>query len=207
MREVKIFTGKEITDEKIAKIREITKKRYPQPVYDSTYWGIENVEQLAYLHDINVEDEILILGKDWFLCYIVSGNTVEFLEWVSLKESETKFIQSIEMMNALRGIFMQHSDKIFSASMRHNGSYPFYLKMLQRKYFKENSHTVDIDFCNGFAPERLKYLEEDYISLGNFLISEEFQNHPEYLTYILHCLTFNVIDMFVEQCKKLAKKL
>lgn len=207
MRKVNIFIGKEITDEKITKIRDITKTRYSHPVYDSTYWSIENVEQLAYLHDINVENEILVLGEDWFLCYTVSENTVEFLEWVSLNEPGTKFAQSIEMMHVLRRIFMQHSDKIFSTSMRHNGSYPFYLKMLQRKYFKERSHTVGIDFCNGFAPERLKYLEGDYKSLENFLTSEEAQNHPDYLTYILHCLTFNVTETFVEQCKKLVRKL
>lgn len=49
MRKIEIFTGKGIDDEKIVKIREITKKRYLQPIYDSTYWNIENVEQCKRL--------------------------------------------------------------------------------------------------------------------------------------------------------------
>lgn len=207
MRKVDIFKGKEISNEIITRPKEITRIRCVEPVYNSNSWSLESVYNLAELHGINVEDEILVLGKDWFLCYRISENTVEFLEWIAQNEPETKFIQSIEMMKSLQKIFLQHKDKKFTTAMRHNGSYPFYLKMLQRGYFKELSHTIDIDICNGFAPERLKYLEEEYSSLENFLNSEEAKNNPEYLTYILHCLDFNVTDTFVKRCMKLAKKL
>lgn len=79
--------------------------------------------------------------------------------------------------------------------------------MLQRGYFNELSHTIDIDNCNGFAPERLKYLDEEYSSLDEFLNSEEAKQNPKYLTYILHCLDFSVTDTFMERCMKLTKKL
>lgn len=207
MRRVNIFKGKEISDYIIARLKKITRTRYDASVYNSNFWNLESVEILAELHGINVEEEILILGEDWFLCYRVSGSIVEFLEWVALNEPGTKFIQSIEMMKSLQQIFIQHNDKKFTAAMRHNGSYPFYLKMIQRGYFEELAHTIDIDICNGFAPERLKYLEEEYSSLEEFLNSKEANNNPEYLTYILHCLDFNVTDTFVERCMRLNQKL
>lgn len=207
MRRIDVFKGIEISNEIITKIKEITRIRCTKPVYNSNSWSLESVYYLAELHGISVEDEILILGEDWFLCYRISENIVEFLEWIAENKPGTKFIQSIEMMKSLQHIFLQHKEKIFTTAMRHNGSYPFYLKMLQRGYFKEISHTIDIDICNGFAPERLKYLEEEYSSLDNFLNSEEANNNPEYLTYILHCLEFNVTDAYVERCMKLSKKL
>lgn len=207
MRRVNIFKGKEINNDVIARLKEITRIRYPEPVYNSCFWSLESVDNLAELHGVNVEEEVLILGEDWFLCYGVFGNIVEFLEWVALNEPGTKFIQSIEMMKSLQQIFIQYSDKKFTTAMRHNGSYPFYQKMLQRGYFKEHSHTIDIDLCNGFAPEQLKYLDEEYLSLGEFLNSEEAKRNPEYMTYILHYLDFSVTNTFIEHCNKLTKKL
>lgn len=206
MRKIEILKGKEIDEKKIAKVKRIASLRYDASVYDSSYWSLENVNNLAELHSVKIDDEILVLGEDWFLCYTVTDNTVEFLEWVALNNVEDKFIQTIEMMRVLKKIFLHYADKNFTTSMRHNGSYPFYINMLKRGYFNELSHSYDIDICNGFAPERLKYLEDEYLGLSNFLNSKEAINHPEYLTFILHNIEFTVTDTFIEQCKKLIKK-
>lgn len=125
MRKVNIFRGKEINDDIILRIKEIARIRYAEPVYNSSFWSLESIDNLAELHSINIEEEILILGEDWFLCYRVFENTVEFLEWVALNEPGAKFIQSIEMMKSLQQVFIQHNSKKFTTAMRHNGSYPF----------------------------------------------------------------------------------
>ena len=67
-RVIEVFKGREISNEKIAKLRKITATRYAGPIYDSSYWSLENVDFLAFIHDVNVDDEIIILGEDWFLC-------------------------------------------------------------------------------------------------------------------------------------------
>lgn len=52
------------------------------------------------------------------------------------------------MMNVLKRILYEYRNKRFTASMRHDTSYQFYSKMLQKGYLKEFSHTLDIDYCN-----------------------------------------------------------
>lgn len=207
MRSVEIFKGKEIDDKKITRLREIAEGRYDRALYDCSYCGIETVQGLACIHGVKVDDEVLILGQDWFLCYKVLDGAVIFLEWVALDNKDYKFTQTVEMINALQNIFLQHKDKHFIASMRHDTSYQFYLQTLQRGYFTELAHSVDIDFCNGFAPERLKYLEDDYQMLENFLNSKEADEHSEYLKYVLHDLKFSVTDKLVDKAVRLEKKL
>ncbi len=202
MRKVEILKGKEITKEKVARIRKIAKKRYDTPIYESTFWDVTTLESLSEVHGINPDDEILILGSDWFLCYWFSKDTVEFLEWVALNIPSTKVKQTIEMMKELKNILLEHSDKKFIASMRHNGSYPFYLSMLKKGYFNEEYHSIDFDICGGDAPEELEDIDRNYLTLEDFLKSEEASAHPELLTYIMHDLVFNVSDSFVEHYKK-----
>lgn len=207
VRIVEVFKGKEIDEEKIAKLKVIAASRYAKQIYDSSYWSVENVDTLAYMYDMDVNDITLILGEDWFLCYVILGNVVTFLEWVAVDNKNCKFVQSIEMMTALKKILIQNKEKIFKASMRHDSSYQFYSKMMQRGYFEEECHTFDIDNCAGFAPERLKYIEDDYSSLEAFVNSFEASSHPDYLKYILHDVEFMVTDKLLTKCSKLEKKL
>lgn len=207
MRNIQLYKGTEIDDDKISKLRQITKERYSQPIYDSTYWSIDNVEQLAFIYDINVEDIILVLGEDWFLCYTVSEDIVTILEWVALDIKDFKFIQTIEMMNVFRRVLLKYKDKQFNAGMRYDTSYQFYSKMLQKGYFKECSHTFSVDYCNGFAPEIVRNIYENYPCVGDFIDSNDAKNNPEYLTYVLHCLTFYVTDEFANKNAKLSRTL
>ncbi len=207
MRSVKVYKGKEIDNEKIAKIKKIAKARYAKEIYDTTFLSIDSIENFAYyLHDIPVEDEILVLGEDWFLCFTVSDNIVEFLEWVAVDNKSTKLAQSIEMMNVLKRILFECRNKEFHAAMRNDTSYQLYSKMLQRGYFKETSCTFDIDYCNGFAPEQVRNIYYNYPNINDFLNSDESKSHSEYLKYILHCLTFYVTDKFIDKYFKLTKK-
>lgn len=64
MRKISILKGKDINEESIIKIREIARLRYAHEVYNSSYWGVENLEYLAEMHGVNANDEILVLGED-----------------------------------------------------------------------------------------------------------------------------------------------
>lgn len=214
MRKIEIYNGKEIDKEKINKIKQIAADSYAIPIYESSYHNINNIDQLAILHDVYVEDEILILGEDWFLCYYVSENEVAFLEWVAISNVSSKFVQSIEMMNVFNSILFKHKNKRFIAEMRHDTSYQIYSKMLQRGYFEEENHTLDIYNCDGLEPIAIKILEYscknleyDDSHIKEFLKSTETLKHPEYLNYILHCISFQVTDAFSKRYAKLNRKL
>ena len=204
-RIIETFKGREIDKLKVAKIKKIAANRYTKQIYDSSYWSVENLDNLAFIYDINVDDIIVTLGEDWLLCYTISNDMVTFLEWIAVYNKNYKIIQSIEMMNTLKKVLVRYKEKCFKTSMRHDSSYQFYSSMLQRNYFEENSHTFDIDNCAGFAPERLKYLVDDYPSFEAFLNSTEAMEHPEYLKYILHDLEFSVTNKLLDKCAKLER--
>lgn len=207
MRNIEIYKGKEINEEKITKIKQIAANNYDIPIYLVSYHYIANIEQLAFLHGIDANDEILILGEDWFLCYAVSDKGVEFLEWVANDDTSSKFVQSIEMMNTFNSILFNNRNKIFIADMRHDTSYQFYSKMMSKGYFEELIHILDIYDCDGFEPETIKNLECNDSSIREFLNGDEVLNHPEYLHYILHSIYFQVTDTFSKRYSKLNRKL
>lgn len=201
-RNIGIYKGNEIDEEKLSKLKRIAASRYEKSIYDYYYSCIENVDELAYFHNISVNDEILILGEDWFLCYKISDSIVTFLEWVAIDNKESRMKQVIEMMNAFKNILIQNKDKQFVSYMRHDSSYKFYYAMIQRKYFKECMHLTEIAYCHETIPKEVKYLEDNYLCLEDFLNSNEALEHPEYLKYILHYLAFFVTDKFIDKYAK-----
>lgn len=119
---VSIFNGKEIDKIKIDKLKNIAYRRYSSSIYEEYFADINSVNDLAYLHDINVKDENLAFGMDWFMCYSVTDYNVTILEWVSLN-TKYKMQQVVEMMNFLKQLFIQNKDKWFTADMRHDTSF------------------------------------------------------------------------------------
>lgn len=205
MRNVFNFYGRDIDEEKIGLIKKITAERYDKSIFDSSYWSLFDIDSLSHILDVNVDDIILTLGEDWFLLYSTSDSYVTILEWVASNNLDCKFVQIIEMLNTFKGIFLKFKDMKFSAYMRHDSSFPFYSKMLQQGFFEETFHSIGFDNCSGYAPERLKYLDEEYSGFDDFLVSDEAVEHPEYLKYILHDLQFLVTDKFVKKYEKSSK--
>ena len=206
MRNINTYKGKEIDTAIINRIKEITASRCSKPIYDSGFGNIENVEQLAYIHEINVEEEILVLGEDWFLCYTVEEDLVTILEWVALDTRSSSISQFIEMNTAFKHILLEYKYKSFFAAMRHGTSYQFYLQMLKKGYLDQLYHAYDVDICYGFAPEAIRFLDNDFATIDKFLSSEEVKSHPEYLSYIINWTIFDVTEKFVENYKTRSNK-
>lgn len=200
-REVNVYKGKEIDNDKIALIKKIAATRYAAPIYDSRYWSLEDVRNLAFIHDIDVQDEILVLGNDWFLCYCIKDNIVEFLEWIAIDDDSNKLKQTGEMLHFLKNLLLENEDKRFFADMRHDTSYQFYLLMKEKGYINEVFHDVSIDYCGGFAPEELKYLD----NIESYLESPASEMQSEYLKYICHYSEFLVTEKFTTFYKRLRK--
>lgn len=200
---VEIYRGTEIGNNQIETIRNIAYRRYSKNVFDEYFSNIHDVKDLARLHSISVDDEILIIGKDWFLCYTESVYYVQVSEWI-LADNDDRLQQTVEMMNVLKKILIQNRGKLFCASMRHDTSYQIYLKMLENNYFKELRHNYIID-CS--APQEVAEIKEklsnSFDNMEEFLSSEKSRDYEEYLTYILHQLNFIVTHKFEKKCKKL----
>ncbi len=204
---MKIYKGYEIDKDKIKRIKEIAELRYDQSFYLSSYNNIENIEELSKFHGVNIENENLLLGDDWFLLFESNENYIKFLEWVALENKEKNIHQAIHMLSVFKTILIENKDKLFYANARHDTSYLFYESMLKQDYFEELFHMMGIDNCMGYAPKELNDLNIDILSYKDFLNNEILKKHPEYLKYILHFIGFCVTDKFIERDKKLSKRI
>lgn len=196
---VEIFKGKEIIKSKIEILKSVAYRRYSEEIYNEYFNSIEDVKDLACLHDVSVDMENLVIGTNWFLCYTETDYDVQILEWVSI-DIGNKIQQISEMMSTLKKIFLQNSGKLFIADMRHDTSYVMYLKMLQRGYFQEFRHEYIIDCA---APTQVQDLKIKFMkkfnSIEEFLASDVSKDYAEYFKYILHHLSFIITNKFIKK--------
>ena len=140
-----------------------------------------------------------MISTDWFLCYYETEYFVTLLEWASSNDLGN-MQQVIEMMNALKQIFIANKGKVFAADMRHDTSYKMYLKMIQDGYFKEINQQTMLDCAAPYEVHELKYeYMRMFNSIEDFLASDESNNYKEYFKYILHHLIFVLTDKFLEK--------
>lgn len=199
-RKVKVYVGTEIDQDKISKIKTIASSRYVEEIYNCYFGDIDNIEQLAYYHGVDINDEILVLGKDWFIMYAVSKDKVVFLEWVASNCKEEKMFQTTEMLSAFKGVLLKNKKRMFESCLRHDSSYPFYSRMVQNGYFEEEYNYLAIDNC--ISPKEVKEIGEYYDCLKFVVESKESQKHPEYLKYIFHDVSFSLTDKFTSKYGK-----
>lgn len=199
---VEIFKGKEISKSKIEILKSIAYRRYSREIYNEYFNSIEDVKDLAYLHDVSIDMENLVIGTNWFLCYTETDYDVQISEWVSI-DIGNKIQQVAEMMSTLKKIFLQNSDKLFIADMRHDTSYVMYLKMLQRGYFQEFRHEYIIDCAapNQVQDLKIKFMKK-FNSIEDFLASDVSNDYTEYFKYILHRLSFVITSKFIKKYDK-----
>lgn len=204
---VEFYKGNEIDRDKIQKIKGIAKKGYSSEIFNEYFQNLNDVEDLSYLHDITIDMERLMIGSNWFICYSESIYYVTILEWISVDERKN-MKQTLEMMNALKQIFIANKGKVFAADMRHDTSYKMYLKMLRDGYFKEINHQCMIDCATPDEVQEIKYKYiEVFHSIEDFLASSDSDDYAEYFKYILHHLSFILTDKFIEKYGNISFKL
>lgn len=196
---VEVFKGKYINESKIKILKSIVYRRYSKEIY-KYFSNIKDAKDLANLHGENIEDETLVMGTDWFLCYSEMNFFVQISEWVSI-DNGNKFQQVAEMMTILKEIFLQNKEKIFIADMRHDTSYKMYSKMVQSGFFQELSHKCIIDCA---APmDLVRKFRSKFNSIEDFLASDISNDYTEYHNYILHRIGFSITDKFIKKYSEL----
>ena len=204
MEAIRIYKGNEISENLIQELKNIAQKKYSKDIYEEYFWGIKTIKDLCNLHSTKMNEEILVLGTDWFLCYKDSKFEIQFLEWVSLDNSN-KIKQTIEMMEFFKHMIINNKDKFFYASMRHDTSYKIYLILKHKGYFKQYKNEVIIDFVTPYQIQKIiERYKDQYESLDEFLANNETNIYDEYLKYFLHNVEFSITEKFID---KFGKKL
>lgn len=189
------YKGTEITKEILDKVLSIAKSKYDERIYDEYYGNVINVSDLAYVHGIDVSDEAIILGEDWYFEYADLDDTVAILEWVSTKSERSNLIKGLEMKKHLLKFFMDNSDKMFEAEMRHDSSYKFYQLMVEKGIFEEffQETMLDVSTPTNF----IKVINENYSGdINSFLNSEDAIKYKDYYKFIMHSLIFTCTNNF-----------
>ncbi len=207
---ISVYKGKEITEEIISKIKVIAKDRYSKEIYDGYFSSIKTIQDLAHLHDHlnNYDDETIILGDDWFLCYYECKFYIEFLEWVASNNTKNKTAQFSEMRKALMNLLV-NNNKLFMGDMRHDTSYKFFLTLKKLGYIKTVHEECLLD-CK--TPKYVVNLKNKYeknfnYSLENFLNSDIANKYYKYFNYFFHSIQFVLTDKFINKyCKKSIKQ-
>lgn len=192
---IRVYKGSEIGILQIMELKYIAANKYDEPIYENYFSHMDDVYSLASMHDTYVDDEILVLGSGWFLCYSIIEDTVSFLEWVSLDNPHLKLKQTAEMLEFFKRIFIENEDKLFVASMRHNTSYKIYSYLKNKGYFSERDHEVFVDCASSIGLD----LDDCEAVINTFLVNENLL-FDDLLEYILHGVEFSVTDKLVKKC-------
>lgn len=198
-RTINIYPRKEITSEKIAKIKEIATNKYPQAIYQEYFDYLTNEKDI--LNECG-PDTFLVLGEDWFLLYEETEDEVTFMEWIAQDQPENKMQQTIEMLTTFKQILLQNYEKEFIALMRHDTSYQFYQQMLKKEYCYQEYHQCSIDIAHPEEMEEILSETPTIPEVISLLENNDSKLPKQYLTYIVHKIIFNVSEKFINKYEK-----
>ena len=203
----KQYQGTEVTEDIINKIKSICAQRYSPLVYREYFENLTTMQDLCEMHDTNPEEEIILLGEDWFITYAQKYVELEVLEWVALDNVENKMAQIQEMLKALKYILYLSRTTCLAAYLRHDTSYKFYQLGIKKGIIKP---AIDEPFVDYYHPEEMDLIVDEvgakYKDLETFLASPEKDAYPEYEQYILHRVVFTPTPKYIKQYKKNEKK-
>ena len=166
MRKVNHYVGYEITDEVIDKINLMAMSRYEEGVFSVLYEGVDTLDKLCSWHGAKPEEENVVMGEDWVIVYIKRDNELELVEWLDVDIVGDKFLQTIEMANAMKKILLDNKDLELVADMRHDTSYQFYKMMKKKGYLETKNEVVG---CEESAPgDVLDYADRIIEEYGSF---------------------------------------
>ena len=210
MRKIETYYGNEIGRQQLRKIKKIAVLSLNGSKLQKRYQKMHKLEDIQTGMLYKSFNEYLVLGNEWFITYNIEDNVVRISSWMAIDDKNTKLTQSIEMLNVIKDLLINNKDKKFVANFRHNTSYPIYKKMLDKNYFKENFHYIDMFECPPPVELRLKFIKMyspcNYEIFLKYLKSEAALKCPEDLEYIVHSIIFKVTKEFIEKYDTKEKK-
>lgn len=202
-KKVEHYVGEEITEDVINSINLMAMKRYEEGVFCVLFEGADTLEDLCSWHGALPEQENVLLGQDWVIIYVKRKNDIEIVEWLDLEDVSDKFGQTIEMMNAMKDILLSSRGLRVIAEMRHDTSYQFYKKLLDREFVESYHDSVELDPS---APSDIEKMagdvENTYGSLNKYFLERDGEIDPEIDKYFYHYVSFGVTDKFVKRYVK-----
>lgn len=202
-KEVKHYYQDQITKEVFDSLFAICAQRNYRINGMIPYAEMNTLEDFCLENECRPEDIHVILGEDWFITYIIDDTDLEFLDWVSLENSENTLRQTLEMKKQLVNILLQAKQKQIWALMRHTTSYRFYELLKSHGYIDED---INIAIYEETTPEEvLKIVDKIYSEYRNLTFYYQDPNrivYPELEEYIVHDATFYVNDKFFNQYQK-----
>lgn len=203
MREINHYVGYEITNDVINKINLMAMTRYEEGVFSVLYEGVDTLDKLCNWHGARADEENVVMGQDWVIVYVKRNNELELVEWLDVDVVDDKFLQTMEMFNAMKKILLENRDLELVADMRHDTSYQFYKMMKKNGYLETKKEVIG---CEESAPgDVLDYADkiiDEFGSYEGFLDGDLREIRDDYGRYFYHSLTFGVTDKFVKKyCK------
>ncbi len=140
MREVRKYSGSEITTDVLRKMWAIVQRSQ----FPSDYPEFSDLENdFDMINDQCIEeDSHVILGEDWFINYDDSerkSGKISLDLWYRDEHSKSVFQQTMEAMKTFKSVLSNYSRCIFKARLRHTTSYAFYDMLANRGYVERIS--------------------------------------------------------------------
>lgn len=207
METIKHYNGIDITPNLISQKNLIAMRRYSEGYYSFLFDGIDTVDDICYWCDCNKEDLNLILGKDWYIMYVIRPDEIEITEWINIPREKQIIEQTNEMLKSMISILLLSEGKEVFASMRHHTSYKFYEKLKRLGYVEELFIHSKMEMEIPLELDKIVHvLAEKYEDLDEYFADEQREHFPEYGEYVYHDIRFCITDKFIKRYKKESSK-
>ena len=207
METINRYNGIDITPDLISQKNLIAMRRYSEGYYSFLFDGIDTVDDICYWCDCNKEDLNLILGKDWYIMYVIRPDEIEITEWINIPREKQIIEQTNEMLKSMISILLLSEGKEVFASMRHHTSYKFYEKLKRLGYVEELFIHSKMEMEIPLELDKIVHvLAEKYEDLDEYFADEQREHFPEYGEYVYHDIRFCITDKFIKRYKKESSK-
>ena len=202
-KEVKVYHNKEITDEIFQKLNYISSSR-DNYIYDN----VSTLQELCENYQKDPNEIYVILGEDWYIIYELNRLYIEIIEWYSIEKVQDKFMQIMEMLQALKRILLLSDGQKIIADMKLNTSYKFYRLYQEKGYLKEIYSFYGAELPTISDEDKIiEKIEPKYRSIDEYLADQSREPQPEYEQYFYCEAFFVTTEKFKKRyMKKVAKR-
>lgn len=202
------FDIKDLSHEQVLKVKEIAASGYNREIYNTYFSMVRSGEDLAGFGNragYGKSDVKIYIGDSWFLMYRSNLTDVSISNWVATKEGES-LSRTLEMMRALKSVFLENRGKKFHMGLRHNTSYWLFRRLVEQKLCKVYEEDWFFDKAmprNLYKPE---FNDDFCFGFEDRLEEKELRGTEEQMEYVIHAVTFKMTDNYYRKEKVKQKK-